>query len=240
MFMDQFLREVRVDESAPARGYPFDLPVVKSLREKPLKFHPKVTYLVGENGTGKSTLLEALALALGFNPEGGTQNLKFSTRDTHSDLEEYVRVTKGKRAHRGFFFRAESFYNVASTIDDIDVAQYYGGRSLHAQSHGESFLSLARNQFRNDGLFLLDEPEAALSPGRQLTILSILHQSVESGSQYVIATHAPILMAYPDSWIYSLNETGLSRIEYDDTDHVQITRNFLTSPERMMKHLFED
>jgi len=236
---DQFLQETWLDETAPRQGYPYDLPVVDALRGHPLRFHPQVTYLIGENGTGKSTLLEAMAVVLGFNPEGGTRNLRFSTQDTHSALGDHLRVAKGKRAHRGFFFRAESFYNVATAIDEIGVAEYYGDRSLHAQSHGEAFLSLARTQFGNDGLFLLDEPEAALSPGRQLNILSLLHQSVGAGSQYVIATHSPILMAYPNAWIYALTGSGLERIAYDDTEHVQITRNFLASPARMLRYLFE-
>ena len=237
---EQFLREAWIESDAPVRGYPWDLPAVRALRNDPLSFHPKVTYLVGENGTGKSTLLEALAVALGFNPEGGTRNLRFSTHETHSDLGEYLHVARGRSAHRGYFFRAESFYNVATAIDNIGVTEYYGGRSLHEQSHGESFLSLAVNQFRNDGVFLLDEPEAALSPGRQLSVLTLIHQSIEAGSQYVIATHSPILMAYPDSWIYSLTESGFARITYDETEHVQITRNFLANPARMMKYLFEE
>ncbi|MDR2973959.1 MAG: AAA family ATPase [Propionibacteriaceae bacterium] len=240
MLYDQFLQEVWLDQDAPAGGYPYALPVVEALREKRLLFHPRMTYLVGENGTGKSTLLEAMAMILGFNPEGGTKNLRFSTRDTHSDLRMHLHVAKGKRARRGFFFRAESFYNVASAIDDIEGGtEAYGGRSLHLQSHGESFLTLAASQFSNDGLFLLDEPEAALSPGRQLSILTLLHQSISAGSQYVIATHSPILMAYPDAWIYRLGESGLERVAYDETEHVQITRNFLANPERMMRHLFE-
>ena len=150
---------------------------------------------------------------------------------------------KGVRARRGFFFRAESFYNVATAIDvvdnEIEVARDYGGRSLHAQSHGESFLALASAQFGDHGVYLLDEPEAALSPGRQLTILSILHESVQAGSQYVIATHAPILMAYPNAWMYQLSESGLERVAYDDTESVQLTRNFLANPARMLKHLFD-
>jgi len=226
-------------EGAPEAGYPYDLPVVRALR-RPLRFHPKVTYLIGENGTGKSTLLEAIAEALGFNPEGGTRNLRFSTRDTHSGLSEYVHVARGQSVHRGYFFRAESFYNVASALDDIGATEWYGGRSLHEQSHGEAFLTLAATQFRGDGVFLLDEPEAALSPGRQLSVLTLLHDSVRAGSQYVIATHSPILMAYPDSWIYVLTEAGLTRTAYDDTEHVQITRNFLASPARTLRHLFEE
>ena len=241
--MDQFLREAWVDEGAPEKGYPYDLPVVRALREKAVEFHPKVTYLVGENGTGKSTLMEAMAVVLGFNAEGGTRHLRFSTQDTHSDLDQYLHVARSKKPRRWFFFRAESFYNLASAIDNMDdpeATSPYGGRSLHAVSHGESFLALAQNQFANDGLFLLDEPEAALSPGRQLSVLSLIHDSVQAGSQYVIATHAPILMAYPDAWIYGLSESGLSRISYDDTEHVSITRNFLANPRRMMRHLFED
>ena len=237
---DQCLIEAYLDEDTPRDGFPYDLPVVQAIRREPLRFHPAVTYLIGENGTGKSTLMEAVAAQLGFNPEGGTRNIRFSTRDTHSTLSDHLRVAKGKRARRGYFFRAESFYNVASAIDDLGVLDYYGGRSLHAQSHGESFLALAANQFGSDGLYLLDEPEAALSAGRQLTILTLIHRSVLSGSQYVIATHSPILMAYPDSWIYQLSDTGLERVAYDDTEHVQITRNFLASPARMMRHLFAD
>ena len=237
---DQCLVEAYLDKDAPGDGFPYDLPVVQAIRRQPLRFHDKVTYLIGENGTGKSTLLEAVAVVMGFNPEGGTRNLRFSTRDTHSSLSDHVHVAKGKRARRGYFVRAESLYNVASAIDDLGVSDFYGGRSLHAQSHGESFLALAANQFGPDGLYLLDEPEAALSPGRQLSILALIDQSVRAGSQYVIATHSPILMAYPDSWIYQLSEAGLERVGYDDTEHVQITRNFLASPARMMRHLFAD
>jgi len=237
---DQFLREAWLEADTPEQGYPFDLPVVRALRKHPLSFHPKVTYLIGENGSGKSTLLEALAVVLGFNPEGGTRNLNFSTRNTHSDLGEYLHVARGRKAHRGYFFRAESFYNVATAIDEVGATEYYGDRSLHEQSHGESFLSLAVHQFKNDGVFILDEPEAALSPGRQLSILALIHQSIQAGSQYVIATHSPILMAHPDSWIYSLSESGFTRIEYDETEHVRITRNFLADPGRMMTHLFDD
>ncbi len=239
MLYDQIVQEARLDTEAPAQGYPYELPAVAALRDRPLRFHPKLTYLVGENGSGKSTLLEACARLFGFNPEGGSRNLRFSSRDTHSDLWQHLRVAKGRPARRGYFFRAESFYNLASAIDDVGANEFYGNRSLHAQSHGESFLELARHQFSDNGLFLLDEPEAALSPARQLSILSIVHQSIQLGSQYVIATHSPILLAYPDSWIYQLSDSGLERVAYDDTEQVRITRDFLAYPARMLGYLFE-
>ncbi len=241
MLFDQYLQEASLDDDAPSSGYPYDLPVVRALRGEPLRFHPRMTYLVGENGTGKSTLLEAVATVLGFNPEGGSRNLRFSTNDTHSDLDEHLHVSKGKRPRRGYFVRSESFYNLATAIDEIDpaIVDSYGGRSLHVLSHGESFLTLAQHQFGGLGLFLLDEPEAALSPARQLAILALIHQSILQGSQYVIATHSPILMAYPGAWIYSLSDTGLQRVDYDDTEHVRVTRAFLDDPDRMLRRLFE-
>ncbi|MDR2897131.1 MAG: AAA family ATPase [Propionibacteriaceae bacterium] len=239
MLYSQYLQEVWLDEDSPTTGYPFSLPVVTSLRRCRLRFHPKVTFLVGENGSGKSTLMEAMALLLGFNPEGGNKNLRFSTRDTHSDLRLHLRLAKGRRERRGYFFRAESAYNVLSAQDDVDENLKHGF-SLHQESHGESFLTLAVNRFGAEGLFLLDEPESALSPARQLTVLALLHQSIEAGSQYVIATHSPILMAYPDAWIYQLDESGLQRIGYDECENVTITRDFLASPQRMMRHLFAE
>jgi predicted ATPase len=238
-FRREFLIEARLD-GLSGDGYPYDLPVVKSLAERPLAFHPKVTYLVGENGSGKSTLLEAIAVALDFNPEGGTKNFNFATRESHSALHEDIRIWRGRAIHRGFFFRAESFFNVATQIDELGVTEYYGGRSLHERSHGEAFLATARQRFRSEGVYLLDEPEAALSPARQLTALSIIHDAVRDGAQFVIATHSPILMAYPDAWIYACDETGLHRVEYEDTEHVQIARTFLASPARMLHHLLAD
>lgn len=206
-----------------------------------------VTFLVGENGSGKSTLLEAIAVSCGFNAEGGTRNFTFSTRATHSELGEYITVAKRRYSRDGFFLRAESFYNVATNIDEMDeepsfsprLIDSYGGVSLHSQSHGESFLALVQNRFGGEGLYLLDEPEAALSPTRQLTLLGEMHQLVERDSQFIIATHSPILMAYPGARIYELSENGIASVEYRETEHYQLTRRFLENPERMLRYLLE-
>jgi len=187
-----------------------------------------VTFLVGENGSGKSTLIEALAMAWGFNAEGGSTNVNFSTRASHSPLSQYIRRIRGAlRPIDGYFLRAESFFNVASYIEKIGVSGY-GGTPLHEQSHGEAFFALFDNRFRGDGLYILDEPEAALSPQRQLAFLRILHQlGGDKVSQFIIATHSPILLGYPDAWIYQASERGLERVDYEDTEHFQVTRNFL-------------
>jgi predicted ATPase len=227
-------------------AYPFCLPAIKSFDKVVL--HPKVTFFVGENGSGKSTLLEALAVSLGFNAEGGSKNFNFGTRRSHSELHRYLRVAKGvKRPRDGYFLRAESFFNVATEIEHLDaepssgppVIDSYGGRSLHEQSHGESFLALLIERFGGRGLYILDEPEAALSPQRQLAVLSRMHDLVLDDSQFVIATHSPILMAYPDAWIYQCGSEGLSLIDYQDTEHYKVTRDFLASPERTLKILLE-
>ena len=212
--------------------YPFSLPVVRTLDS--IELHPKVTFLVGENGSGKSTLLEAMAVALGFNPEGGSRNFNFGTRDSHSELHAYLRIAKGYRRHRdGFFLRAESWFNVATQIDDLGVVDYYGGRSLHEQSHGESFMALLKKRLGGDGLYLLDEPEAALSPARQIEALWRFHELVLEGSQFIIATHSPILMAYPDALILHCGPAGIQPIRYEDTEHFRITRDFLNHRERV-------
>jgi predicted ATPase len=218
--------------------YPFALPAVRELDQ--LDIHPKVTFFVGENGSGKSTLLEAIAVAMGFNAEGGSKNFNFGTRRSHSELHEYLRVAKGfKKPKDGFFLRAESFYNVATNIEDLGVGDSYGERSLHEQSHGESFLALITNRFGGKGLYILDEPEAALSPQRQLAVMSLIHDLVQDDSQFIIATHSPILMAYPEAWIYRCGVEGIDRVEYEDTEHYQVTRDFLANPQRMMKVLFD-
>jgi predicted ATPase len=214
-----------------------------------LDFHPGVTFLVGENGSGKSTILEALAISLGFNSEGGSRNFMFSTRSSHSVLHEHIRVAKGvRRPKTGFFLRAESFYNVASHIDDLDtepaptppIINSYGGVSLHKQSHGESFMALLMNRFSGQGLYILDEPESALSPQRQLATLKRMHRLVAQGSQFIVATHSPILMGYPEAWIYECSAEGLRRVEYQDTEHFLISRRFLNDPNGMLERLFEE
>jgi predicted ATPase len=224
--------------------YPFCLPAVHALEQ--IDLHPKVPFFVGENGSGKSTLLEALAVSLGFNAEGGSKNFRFGTRQSHSELHEYLRVAKGiERPSDGFFLRAESFFNVATEIERLDedggpgLIDAYGGRSLHEQSHGESFLALIAERFRGKGLYILDEPEAALSPQRQLVVLSRIHDLIGLDSQFVIATHSPILMAYPDAWIYQCGQDGVSRVAYEETEHFQVTRDFLANPERMLRVLLE-
>lgn len=226
--------------------YPFCLPTIHFLNH--FKVHPKVTFFVGENGSGKSTLLEAIAVSMGFNPEGGSKNFNFSTYDSHSNLSSFLRIAKGlKRPKDSFFLRAESFFNVATEIQRLDeapggppIVNSYGGRSLHEQSHGESFITLLKNRFREEGLYLLDEPEAALSPQRQLVALARIHELVQSGSQFIIATHSPILMAYPDATIYLFGKDGLSQVKYKETEHYQITQSFLNNPERMLNHLLKD
>jgi predicted ATPase len=226
--------------------YPFSLPAVRHLDR--IELHPAMTIFVGENGSGKSTLLEAMAVALGFNAEGGSTNFRFGTRQSHSELHACLRIAKGIRRPRdGFFLRAESFFNVATEIEKLDeepsfgprVIDSYGGRSLHEQSHGESFLALVTNRFRGDGLYILDEPEAALSPQRQLAVLARIHDLVAQGAQFIMATHSPILMAYPDARIFRLGPEGIEAIAYEDTEHYQVTRDFLANPARMLKVLFD-
>lgn len=225
--------------------YPFNLPAVRTLDR--LDLHPKVTFFVGENGSGKSTLLEALAVSLGFNAEGGSRNFNFGTRESHSVLHEYLRVAKGvKRWRDGYFLRAESFFNVATEIERLDegpgggpIIAAYGGRSLHEQSHGESFLKLLHERFGNRSLFILDEPEAALSPQRQLDALERLHELVRQGSQFVIATHSPILMAYPDAWVYRFDADGIHRVGFEDTEHFRVMRGFMADPGRTLSQLLD-
>jgi predicted ATPase len=241
--MSQFLKRVSL-----ARGevedfdvYPFSLPLVRSMDT--VELHPRMTLFVGENGSGKSTLLEAMAVALGFNPEGGSRHFNFATRPSHSNLHDYLKIARGTRKPRsGYFLRAESFFNVATEIDHLgseilDAA--YGGRSLHEQSHGESFLTLMVERFKNNGLYLIDEPEAALSPMSQLAALVRFHDLIGQNSQFVIATHSPILMAYPDATIYACSRGGITPITYRETEHYRITHEFLSDPERFLRELLD-
>ena len=248
MVSSQFLlrMSLRRDTIESFDRYPFNLPAVRTLDR--LDFHPKVTFFIGENGSGKSTLLEAIAVALGFNAEGGSKNFQFSTCRSHSVLHEHLRLARGfKRPRTGFFLRAESFFNVATEIEQLDaepglgapVIQSYGGHSLHEQSHGESILTLLMERFHGQGLYILDEPEAALSPQRQLAVLSRIHDLVNEGSQFVIATHSPLLMAYPDACIFQCGADGVAPVAYEDTEHVRVTRDFLADPPRMLRGLLE-
>lgn len=240
--ISQYIRSVQLDREniESYSEYPFCLPAIHNLYE--LKLHPKVTFIVGENGTGKSTILEAIATSYGFNPEGGTKNFNFSSMSTHSNLYNHIKLIKGvKKPKDGFFLRAESFYNVATNIDELDkelsggpkVIESYGGRSLHEQSHGESFFALFLNRFGGNGIYILDEPEAALSPTRQMSMLTRLHELVNRGSQFIIATHSPIIMAYPDSVIYELKD-DFQIVKYEETEHYQVMKSFLNNTQKML------
>ena len=238
-----FISEIRLHQNAlevDETQYPFSLPVVRHLQRLSIK--SPVTFLVGENGTGKSTLLEAIACNYGFNPEGGSKNFHFSTKDTHSELHQFITLVKGvKRPRDGYFLRAESFYNVVSEMDEIiGLESAYGGVSLHCMSHGESFLTLLTERFYGNGLYLLDEPEAALSPARQMAVLTRLHDLVKQRSQLIIATHSPILLAYPNAQIFELTEDGIYNRSYQETEHYQLTKQFLGNPEGMLKILLEE
>jgi predicted ATPase len=241
---DQFLIDVRKKAlSTNNSGYPFCLPAVQHLTK--LDFHPQVTFLVGENGSGKSTLLEAIAIEFGFNPEGGSKNFNFATEASYSELHKFITLSKGATKPRNsYFLRAESFYNVASNIDQLDregegkkIIDFYGGISLHKQSHGESFWTLFTERFSGHGLYLLDEPEAALSPQRQFAFLARLHQLVQEGSQFIIATHSPILLSYPNSIIYEITKDKTTRIKYSNTEHTQLYKAFLNNPDSVLKEL---
>ena len=227
--------------------YPFSIPAVSELDS--LELDSEVVFFVGENGSGKSTLVEAIAVALGFNPEGGTKNFNFGTHQSHSSLHEYIRLSKSyAKPKDGFFLRAESYFNVATNIETLDsefsysppVIDSYGGVSLHEQSHGESFLSLMLHRFGGKGIYILDEPEAALSPMRQLAVLSRMKQLVDDSSQFIIATHSPILLAYPKAKIFKIDNTGINQVRYQDTEHYTVTKAFLENPDRMLSELFAD
>ena len=218
--------------------YPLNIPAVRALDS--IDFHPNVTFFVGENGSGKSTVLEAIALALGFGAEGGTANVQLKTVDSVSKLHEWLRLSKGVPKPRdNYFLRAESFFNVASYMDEVGYTDGYGG-SLHERSHGESFMAVLLHKLRGNGIYLLDEPEAALSPNRQMAALSAIHQLVEDSSQFIIATHSPILLAYPHAKIIQFDRYGVSEITYEETEHFIVTRDFLNHYPRRMEQLLAD
>lgn len=208
--------------------------------EENLSFHNPITFFVGENGTGKSTLLEGIAVAYGFNPEGGTKNYQFSTYDSHSKLHSALRLTKGyQKPGWSYFLRAESFYNVATKEEeyaDLD----HPSQKYHEKSHGESFLALAQSSFKPHGLYLLDEPEAALSPQRQLTLLIEICRLAKQGSQFIIASHSPILLGIPEAQILSFDEGIIHPCNYKETESFQVTEMFINNREYLLKRLLEE
>lgn len=226
-------------EAKPNHGeHPFNVPAVRMLDR--IKFHQNVTFFVGENGSGKSTVLEAIALALGFGAEGGTKNVRFRTVDSVSPLHQALRLARGvPRPRDGYFLRAESFFNVASYMDEVGYVEGYGG-SLHTRSHGEAFMAVLVNKLKGNGIYLLDEPEAALSPVRQMAALGAIHRLVEASSQFVIATHSPILLSYPHAKIIQFDRSGVSEVAYEETEHYAVTRDFLNNYPRRLEQLLQD
>lgn len=224
-----------LSEEMEADEFPFNIPAFSRGIDLPIR--SKVTFFVGENGSGKSTLLEALAECCGFSPEGGNRDHNRERFAERSPLAQALRLSWLPKVTEGFFMRAESFYNFASYIDEVSNLRAYGGKSLHEQSHGESFIALFSNRFEQ-GLYILDEPEAALSPQRQLTFLKIIHDLATPGhAQFLIATHSPIILSYPEAVIFSLDGETITEIAYRETEHYLITRDFLNAPERFFKHL---
>lgn len=234
-----FLERISIDWGRIPRGsYLRQIPALSGLHE--LGFSRPVTFFSGENGSGKSTLLEALAIASGFNPEGGTKNYAFSTHDSHSELFSALRLTRSWRFPKGgYFLRAESFYNVASAEEEYSQ---FGGtpQHFHERSHGESFLKLAQNSFRPDGLYFLDEPEAALSPQRQLTLLLEIYRCAAQGSQFIIASHSPILLGFPDAEILQFGSGAIRPCPYEETESYQLTRLFVNNRQQILRRLLEE
>ncbi len=243
--MNIYLGKVFIEKPLPEGAYFGDIPAVRFLTENELDLGSPVVFFTGENGSGKSTLLEAIAVSSGFNPEGGTRNFSFFTKDTHSHLSDFLSLGKKKIPKNGYFLRAESFYNAASYIDEVYAPEFivgkktpYGERSLHDLSHGESFLSLVRNRFTDGGLYILDEPESALSAARQLTLLGEINNLVKGDSQFIIATHSPILTAYPGAKIYEFSDNGIRSIRQEESENYIVTKDFLNNPQKYFDILF--
>lgn len=232
-----FLRQVAsLPEKFDISRHPFNIRAFSKGID--LSFRNNVTFFVGENGSGKSTLLEALAECCGFNPEGGNRDHLRAAFEERSDLAQALRLSWSPKVTEGFFMRAESFYNFASYLEQVSDLRAYGGKSLLQQSHGESFLALFANRFEQ-GLYILDEPEAALSPQRQLSFLKIIHDLEKPGqAQFLISTHSPIILSYPGATLFSLDGDSIAEVEYRETEHYLVTRNFLNAPERYFRHLF--
>lgn len=234
-----FIKDIFFDwDSVSEESYLKSIEAFRGLER--ISFHKSVTFFVGENGSGKSTLLEAMAIADGFNPEGGTKNYSFSTYDSHSELCEAVRLSRIGRAKWGYFLRAESFYNVATKEEEYGRESMGGSLNLHKQSHGESFLTMFQNNFNGRGLFFLDEPEAALSPQRQLTLLVELDRCRKQGAQFFIVTHSPILLGLPEAEILSFDRGTIHPCAYEDTDSYRITDMFLNDRARILKELLDE
>lgn len=243
-----YIKAIEIDTDRLKGSYLANLPVMRNFSR--LELTAPVTFIVGENGSGKSTLIEAIAVSAGFNPEGGSKNFAFYTKETHSWLYESMTLIRNPvgKWKDGYFLRAESYYNVATNIEQLDdspgdpspkVIEAYGGRSLHEQSHGESFMALLRDRLYGSGLYIFDEPEAALSPSRQLAMLSIIRRLTEKNSQFIISTHSPILTAYPGAVIYEITEDGIMERDWRMTENYMITRRFLGNPEAFFAELFE-
>ena len=234
-----FIKDVFIDWNKVEQGsYLREIEAIHNVNQ--ISFNKQVTFFVGENGSGKSTLLEAMAIAEGFNPEGGTKNYSFSTYDSHSKLCDAVRLSRQKQANWGYFLRAESFYNVATKEEEYGKEP--GGVSLHfhEKSHGEGFLAMVQSNFKGDGLYFLDEPEAALSPQRQLSLLLEIDRCRKQGAQFFIVTHSPILLGLPDSEILTFDNGSLHSCQYEDTDSYQITSMFLNNREQMLAYLLDE
>ena len=247
---ERYIQAVRIDwDEVPPSSWLRAVPALQGLET--LSFHRNITFFAGENGTGKSTLLEAIAVAYGFNPEGGTVNYRFSTFDEGAGLGRAVRLVKGFRhAPFGYFFRAESFFNVASRAEVYrnsglgpvakeDYYRHYGGKALHEQSHGESFLNWF-SACEDAGVYLMDEPEAALSPQRQLALLLQMVRMARAGAQFIVASHSPILLGAPESEILAFDGTGVHPCAYEDTESYQVTRLFLDGRERLIDRLLQE
>ena len=234
---NSFIRGVKIGE-VDTSVYPFSIPAVRGLPS--LSLSNPVTFFVGENGSGKSTIVESIAVAAGFNAEGGTKNYNFSSQDTTSELKDAMTLIRGYRREKyGYFLRAESFYTTANYAESGTAFGpiLFDGKRIHEQSHGEAFMSII-DTFR-PGLFIFDEPESALSPQKQLTLILAINQLVMQGSQFIIATHSPILLSYPKAVIFQLSDTGAEQVRYQATDHFRITRDFLNDPSYYLSELFD-